>query len=477
MSYNKKIIHALIILTLLMLSLVAYLTWFQIFKAPALAVSDKNPRIIEAAKRIKRGTIYSADGEKLAYSEFEESDGSESKKDRSTVQIRHYPYENIYCHVIGYCNDKFDKSKLEKSFNPYLSGTGISNKVFDLRQLITGEEYKEGADITLTIDHDFQEKAYSLLGDRNGSIVALNPKTGATLALVSKPDFDPSTYNLTESKWAELSSRSDSVFVARATSGLYEPGSVFKTITASAAIENGIADKTFVDNGSVTIHGHTFHNSNEKGPGNTDIKEAFARSSNVVFLSLADELGYDKMLSAAHKFMIGKDINYDFPTADTSCLKDSERTNVAAVGIGQGDTQVTPLNMALVAAAIANDGVMMRPYLVESADLSDGRNVYYNEPEVLSNAVSKSTAERIKDLMIGCVNSGTGTSAAISGIKVAGKTGTAENTGASHAWFIAFAPAEDPEIAVCVMVENAGTSGGATCGPIVRGLISYYLNR
>ena len=485
MSYNKKIIHSLIVLALLMLSLIIYLTWFQIAKAPAFAVSDSNPRIVEAAKRIKRGNIYSADGVKLAYSEFKEAekkdaaeDGETKEKDgqKETVQVRHYPYENIYCHVIGYCNDRYGKSMLESTFNPYLSGTGLPESI-DLLKLVSGEGTEEGADLTLTIDHELQKKAYEYLGDKRGAVVALDPKTGATLALVSKPDFDPSTYNLTESIWAELSTREDSVFVARATNGRYEPGSVFKTITASAAIENGIADKTFEDNGSVVINGHTFSNSNGKGPGRTDLKEAFARSSNVVFLSIADELGYDKMASMTKAFMIGQKIDYDLPLADSSCLKDHEQTNVAAVGIGQGDVQVTPLNMALVAATIANGGTMMQPYIVESADLPDGTNLYYHEPEALSRSVSETTAERIKDLMIGCVNSGTGTPAAISGIKVAGKTGTAENTKASHAWFIAFAPAEDPEIAVCVMVENAGTSGGATCGPIVRSLISYYLNR
>ena len=484
MSYNKKIIHALIILSLLMLSLVMYLTWFQIVRAPELAVSETNPRIIEAARRIKRGSIYSADGKKLAYSEFVGSKKAKEDKDEKNDdeaylnQVRHYPYENLYCHVIGYCNENYDKSKLEKSFNPYLSGTGISNKLFDLKQLFTGEEDKEGADLTLTIDHELQQKAYDLLGNRNGAIVALNPKTGATLALVSKPDFNPSTDYLADKvNWGNLSARTDHVFMARATNDLYPSGSVFKTITASAAIENGIGDEIIEDNGSVTINGHTFYNSNSKGPGKTDLKEAFARSSNVVFLTLSDKLGYSKMLSATESFMIGKTIKYDFPIADSSCLKDKEQTNVAAVGIGQGDVQVTPLNMALVAAAIANRGTMMQPYLVESADLPDGHNIYLHNEKILSESVSKSTADKIKDLMIECVKSGTGQPAQISGITVAGKTGTAENTGASHAWFIAFAPAEDPEIAVCVMVENAGTSGGTTCGPIVKSLISYYLNR
>ena len=464
MSYNKKIIHALIVLAALMLSLVIYLTWFQVFKAPALAASGQNPRTVLAEENIKRGSIYSSDGERLAYSEFS---GDE--------QIRRYPYENLYSHVIGYNNRTYGRSMLENSFNSYILGTGFSNKLYNLKQVMT-KENKEGANLTLTIDHSLQKKAYELLGKRNGAIVAINPKTGATLALVSKPDYNPSGDSLKQN-WANLSTGKESVFLSRATRGLYAPGSVFKTITAAAAVENGIADKAFSDTGSVIIDSHEFKNYGGKANGTIDIKKAFARSSNVVFVSLANELGYSKMKSAAEKFLIGKNIPYDIPLESSSCLKSNAKTNVAAVGMGQGDTLVTPLNMALVASAIANGGTIMQPYLVESADLSNGYNLYKHNPSAISTAVSKETAERVKEMMLSCVSSGTGTAAAVSGIKVAGKTGTAENTGEDHAWFIAFAPADDPEIAVCVMVENAASTGGAVCGPIVSRLISQWCQK
>ena len=175
--------------------------------------------------------------------------------------------------------------------------------------------------------------------------------------------------------------------------------------------------------------------------------------------------------------MIGEKINYDVPLQTGQILKDNKKTNVAAVGMGQGDLLVTPMNMALVASAIANDGQMMAPYLVESADLSNGYNVYAHKSEVLSQATDKETAEKVKKMMEKCVESGTGTSASVSGVKVAGKTGTAENTGDDHAWFIAFAPADDPQIAVCVMMENAAKTGGQACGPVVRGLISEWCKR
>lgn len=464
MSYNKKIIHALIVLALLMLSLVVYLTWFQVFKAPALASSGQNPRTVLAEESIKRGSIYSSDGERLAYSEYS---GDE--------QIRRYPYENLYSHVIGYNNRTYGRSMLENSFNSYIMGTGFSNKLYNLKQLIT-KENKEGANLTLTIDHSLQQKAYELLGNRNGAVVALNPKTGATLALVSKPDYNPTNESLKQN-WDSLSSSKQSVFLPRATRGLYAPGSVFKTITAAAAVENGIADRSFNDTGSFVVDSHEFKNYGGKANGTIDIKTAFARSSNVVFVSLANELGFSKMKAATEKFMIGQNIPYDIPLEGSSCLKSNAKTNVAAVGMGQGDTLVTPLNMALVASAIANKGTMMQPYLVESADLSNGYNIYKHNASAMSNAVSEEAADRVKDMMLTCVSSGTGTTAAVSGIKVAGKTGTAENTGEDHAWFIAFAPADDPEIAICVMVENAANTGGTVCGPIVSRLISYWCKR
>ena len=464
MSSNKKIIHVLMILMALFLSLMVYLTYFQLFKAPKLAESGQNPRTALKEQSIKRGDIVSADGEKLAYSEF---DG-----DR---QIRNYPYGSLYSHVIGYSSQTYGKSMLENSYNGYIMGTGFSNQIFNLKQYISGEK-KEGANLTLTIDHKLQKKAAELMNGKNGAVVAINPKTGATLALLSNPSYDTNEKSLKEN-WAKLAESEDSVFLARATSGLYAPGSVFKTVTAASAVENRLDDMKFEDNGSVYVDSHEFKNYGGKKHGNIDIYQGFAVSSNVVFVTLADKLGYSKLSATAKNFMIGEKINYDVPLQTGQILKDNKKTNVAAVGMGQGDLLVTPMNMALVASAIANDGQMTAPYLVESADLSNGYNVYAHKSEVLSQATDKETAEKVKKMMEKCVESGTGTSASVSGVKVAGKTGTAENTGDDHAWFIAFAPADDPQIAVCVMMENAAKTGGQACGPVVRGLISEWCKR
>jgi len=458
MSSNKKIIHAFVVISLLFLSLVAYLTYFQVFKAPKLASDASNPRTVIEEQKVRRGDIISSDGEVLAYSEMSEGG-----------QKRVYPFNNMYCHVVGYNSNRFGRTMLENNFNDYIMGKNLSSGIFNFKQALTGEK-QQGATLVLTIDHELQSLAYNLLGNRKGSVVALNPQTGATLALVSKPDYNPNEDKLIEN-WDTLLQSEDSVFLPRATRGLYAPGSSYKIITAAAAVENSLDGEMFEDNGSVTIGGFEFVNYDGKSLGEIDIDTAFAKSSNVVFTLLADEIGRGKLKNISNRFMIGEKIEYDLPLEKSSGFASTEKTNTAAAGMGQGDLLVTPMNMALAGCAIANDGIIMKPYIVENATVASGNSIYKHKKEKLSQAVDKKTAARVGEMMIECVKSGTGTFAAVNGITVAGKTGTAENAGADHAWFVAYAPAENPEFAVCVMVENAGNTGGAVCGPIVRSLI------
>jgi len=463
MSYNRKIIHALMILTILFLSLVGYLTYFQVARAPELAASGKNPRTIIKELKIQRGDIISSDGETLAYSEM----GDES-------QIRVYPYENLYCHVIGYNNSTYGRAMLEDTFNSYIMGEPGKKDFLSIGQFMA-ERNNRGADLHLTIDHSLQKKAYDLLGDRKGSIVALDPKTGATLALVSKPDFDPNIRVLKES-WSELNEDADSPLLARATSGLYPPGSSFKIITASAAVEEGHADRVFMDNGSVKINGIDIKNYGGSALGSINMKTAFAKSSNAVFSSIAVEMGRKKMQDIAERFCITRDWSYDIPVNCGTGFEINDDINTATGGMGQGDVLVTPMNMALAGCAVANGGKIMKPYLVQSADLITGENVFTHHDSVMAEALHEETAMRVSEMMVECVRRGTGSGVSVRGYQVAGKTGTAENSGEDHAWFVAYAPAEDPQIVVCAMVENAGGTGGVVCGPIVQGVLSHWLN-
>lgn len=464
MSSNRKIIHALMIITILFLSLVGYLTYFQVVRAPKLAASGQNPRTIIREQKVQRGDIYSSDGEVLAYSEMGED-----------YQLRVYPYNNLYSHVIGYNNSTYGRVMIEDTFNAYIMGQIGTSDFFNLSQMLS-DNNKRGADLLLTIDHKLQKKAYDLLGDRRGSIIAIEPKTGATLALVSKPDFNPNVENLKEN-WEKLLEMENSPFLPRATKGLYPPGSSFKIITAAAAVEEGRAEESFSDNGTIVINGTEFKNYGGSVLGNINMDTAFARSSNTVFANLSAEVGRGKMRDVAERFMITGNIPYDIEVSQGSGLNVPDKVNTAACGMGQGDMLVTPMNMALAGCAVANGGVIMRPYIVESADLASGENIYTFKEKVLAETMSEETANRVSKMMIECVRRGTGTGAQIGGVEIAGKTGTAENSGEDHAWFVAYAPADDPQIVVCAMVENAGDTGGSVCAPMVRGIINQWITR
>lgn len=456
MTYNKKMVHVLVLMLVLFSGMVLYFSYFQIFKSPALAGGGTNPRTYVREQSIKRGSILDRTGEVLAESEMTENG-----------QVRKYPYNRLYSQLIGYSHSRYGRFLLEDRFNRYLLGGSTED---DILGSLLGTDTSEGADITLTVEHDLQMRASELLGDRKGAVVALDPGSGEVLCMVSKPWFNPNT--LSEDYGAL--SETDGMFFPRATSWNYVPGSVFKIITAAAAVENGMESYSYEDTGSFWVDGHEIHNYNEKVYGALDMDTAFSKSSNTYFASLATELGADKLQKTAKAFGFGKEIPFDIPLRKSETLTEETQTMVAAVGYGQGDTVTTPLHMALVAATIANDGIMMEPYVVKKA-VQDGKVLYNKESKIYARAVTATTAQRVGKMMEICVESGTGTGAQISGIRVAAKTGTAEvGNGKDHAWFVAYAPAENPKIALSIVLENAGTTGSA-CAPMAKNLIEAYL--
>lgn len=466
MTFNKKILHLLVVLSILFLSLCAYLTYFQIFRSSAVISSSYNRRLWEQEDSVLRGSIQDRNGTILASSHREGED---------EAQVREYPYKNLYAHVIGYNSRTYGKSRLELQLNDYLSGSAKLGEVMNIKETLTGGT-KKGADVRLTIDHKLQTLASEGMGNRKGAVVALDPRTGEVLALVSKPDFDPSDAALSD-RWEELSEGEDSPFLTRATGGLYNPGSTFKTVIATAAVEKGLGNVTYDDQGAVVIDGKTFKNSHDKSYGEINLSRALAVSSNVVFSQLAVRLGEDTVRDIVKRFGIGKEIPFDLAVEDSRFPYSSMgETDLAAVGIGQGKLQLTPMNMALIASAIANDGVMMKPYLVDRITAANGLSMRNATPSVLSTVCSPSVADAVTDMMEECVSSGTGTGAQVRGVSVAGKTGTAQNeTDQDHAWFICFAPAENPVIAIAIVLEYDGTGGGTTAAPIARKMMEYYL--
>lgn len=462
MMTNKRVTKVLILLSFMYLSLIGYLTYVELFQREMLSEHTSNQRNYASEDMARRGSITDINGIVLA---------------ESVNSVRNYPYKGMYAHVIGYNSLQYQRSNIEKTYNDLLLAENKITKIL-------GSSKKEyGHNLVLTIDHSIQEYAYERFGDNKGCIIAINPKTGAIIAMVSKPDFDPNEESLKEN-WNTLVEDENYPFLARATSGLYAPGSTFKMLTALAAVENSYEDLTFEDNGKVIIGGKEFENQKGKSYGVIGINKGFAESSNVVFGTLGDKLGGRKLINVATRFGFNDIFEFDleykssiFPTE----VKDDAQE--AALAIGQGDMLATPLQMAMVTCGIANDGVVMKPYLVDRVVSQESKIIEKYEPIVLYNAADFSDTTKVVEMMVETVRSGTGENAKISGIAVAGKTGTAENektdlySNAQHTWFVSFAPAYDPEIAVVVMMEYSGGSGGGDCAPVARDIIKKYLKK
>lgn len=460
MNINKRIIHLLIVVCVMFLSLITYLLYINMFKSEELATNPYNMRQWEKELDVKRGNIYDRNGTLLAESVMDEQNG---------VHIRRYPYRNLYSHIIGYTSSVYGKTQLEKKYDrQLLAKDGIS---------LSFEPIKKGYDLRLTLDHELQSYAHEQLSGKSGAIVALDPHTGEMLACVSYPDFDP-TSEVLESEWTNIVEQENSPLLARATQGLYPPGSTYKIVTAAAAYENDLESEEFNDTGKFEEKGITVENYGKKAHGKIDLPRAFAVSSNFVFCTLGYEMGPDVMLEISERFGINKpltdfDIETSTSTIDGRNLTDAD---AALIAMGQGRLLATPLQMALITSAVANDGVMMRPYLVSKVTSSSGVAVETHYPQTLYRPIEAGCANYVQGLMEEVVESGSGTSAQISGIKVAGKTGTSENEKEKdHAWFVGYAPADDPQIAVAVILENDGSSGGTAAAPIARNVIKKYL--
>lgn len=459
MNPNKKIIRVLVVVCVMFLSLVTYLLYFNMFEAEEVATNPYNKRQWEDEKFVKRGTIYDRDGVVLAETEVS---GDE--------RIRKYPQGRLYSHVIGYCSKVYGKSQLEMKYDKELLGQG------DIA--ISFNELRSGYDLTLTIDNDLQQYAYDQLNGREGAVVALEPATGKVLAMVSYPDFDPSAESL-EKNWNAIVEREDSPLLARATQGLYPPGSTYKIATAAAAYETGRITETFQDNGKFERDGLSVDNYGQAAYGEIDLKRAFEVSSNYAFCTLGYEMGPEKVLEEAERFGVGKEFGFDIPVEKSEIqYKKMTAQDAALVSIGQGQLLMTPLHVAMMGAAVANGGKMMQPYLVDTISTASGLTLSETKPAVLYDVMDAGCAEYLDTLMQGVVANGTGKSCQISGITVAGKTGTAENeTDQDHAWFVGYAPAENPQIAVAVLLEYDGGAGGTNAGPIARNVIRKYLQK
>ncbi len=466
---NSRILHIFIVISVLFIGLIVYMSYFELYGKESIMANNYNRRLKAYESGIIRGQILDRNGEVLA-----------STKVKEGITSRNYPYKNLYAHVIGYNSDIYGKTLLEAQYNDTLLGINALGLFGNIVSLFTGED-KTGNNINLTIDHQLQARARELMGDNRGSIVAINPKTGEILAMVSTPDYNPNESSL-EKNWDKISTDESSPLLPRAVLGLYPPGSTFKVVTAISALEEGLSDFMIEDNGSVIIDGKTFSNAGNKAYGELDMTSAMAFSSNVYFTELSEVLKSKALIKTAEKAGINKKFNFDLPLKKSSMSNTiTSKTEFAATVIGQGKLLVTPLQMALICSGIANDGVIMKPYLVKSVTDKNNNTLTKTISKKLYKITDAKTASIVKDMMIQVVKKGTGQNAAISNVEVAGKTGTAQNEksnqgeGYDHAWFIGFAPAEDPEIAIAVIVEYQSKDGGQIAAPIARKIMSLWL--
>lgn len=459
-NISRNIRRAAFCFLVLFLLLFAYISYLQVWEADFLAGHALNYRNAEIAKQIPRGQILDRHGVKLSYSQ---------KEDKQYSRI--YPYSEIFAHVIGYDSNKYGRAGLESAFNFEL--TGLNSPEYRLGPAARLWQPKAGNTIMVTLDATVQQEAYRALGRYKGAVVVIAPKTGEILALVSKPSFEP---NLIDENWTKISARDDSPLLNRAIQGLYPPGSILKAMVAETALAENAASlkSTFVCEGSLTIgRDYTLPEVNRKAHGKLDLEEALAVSCNVTFGKLAIELGRSKLEKMFVRYGFQKPLSSEFQETGSQLPNFAKLTEgeLAQIGIGQGPLLTTPIRMAMLAASFANKGTIARPYMVSKVISPDGSVIKQYLPETWLNPAQPALSSAIGKMMETVVREGTGTAAGIKGIRVAGKTGTAENAhGQPHAWFIGFAPADDPEIAIAVIVENAG-GGGAIAAPIARQVI------
>ena len=429
-----------------------------------ISSSAYNPRINYVDNSVKRGNIRDSNGDILAES-IENADVSYTRNNNRSLMA---------AHITGYSSK--GKTGVEAAENFELQK--VHNEVLQRINSILKKEPIQGNDVVLTVDMDIQSIAGNILGNKKGAIVVMEPSTGRILALQAYPDFDPNTV---AQNWEFLKDDEDSSLVNRATQGLYPPGSTFKVITALAALQyyNDWKDFTYECTGEAVFENKVIHCYNNRVHGTVDMKKAIATSCNCYFAELGKRVGAENIRKKAEDFYFNE--NYPFvlahSTSQVALQKKSEENEIVETAIGQGKTLATPLHMAMIASAIANDGIMMKPYIVDHIQYYNGDISKTTVPEKLKQIISVEEADIITDMMISCVAEGTGTAAQIYGVDVAGKTGTAENaTGSDHSWFIGFAPANDPKIAVAVMIENANQGGSATpiAGKVLQAALQKY---
>lgn len=445
----------------LFLVLIGYIIHFVVKDSQSVITDSHNLRLHELEKHVVRGKIISANGKVLAQTV---NDGEN--------EVRDYPYGRMFAHVVGF-NAK-GKSGLESKCNFDLLKSN-ANLLSQIESNLKGQK-SMGDNVYTTLDTSVQKAAYNALSGEKGAVVAMDPETGKVIAMVSKPDFRPA---LVKENWEELNTDSDALLINRATQGLYPPGSTFKVITALEYMRENKDYKNFsyhctgytkINNVKIRCYGGTAH-------GTVNLEQAVEKSCNTAFVHMASKLNKGKLASLAEDMMYNSKIPINLAAVSSRFSFDgsSKDSQVPQIAIGQGTTLITPLQNAAVMSAIANDGVMMEPYLVDKVKNVDGGIIKETKAKEMSSPLSAKECKTLKKMLRKVVTSGTGTAAYSSRYKIYGKTGSAEYNSDkdSHAWFIGCAEHNGKKIVVSIIVEGGG-SGGSVAAPIAKDVFDAY---
>ncbi|AQP48151.1 cell division protein FtsI [Tessaracoccus aquimaris] len=470
---NGPIRKVTIFVSLLLAALLVNMTWISVARTESLNDDSRNRRVRDAEFSRNRGAIL-VGNEAIAES---------VPRTGRFPYVRTYPKPELWSSVTGWYSYNYARSGLEASFNQELAGTSSEQSIGRVVDLLTGRQ-SSGANIQTTLNADAQAAAVKALGDKRGAVVAMDYTTGEILALVSTPTYDPNrlaTVDLSEAQtaWNELLNAADEPLKGRATREVYPPGSTFKLVTAAAALEDGMVPDTMVDApDSLRLPNSTrsMGNSTNCGGDRITIEQALKTSCNTAFGNLGLDLGGDKLRKQAEAFGFNQDPTIDVAAAKSRFPTELDEAQTALTAIGQYDVAASPLQIVQVAAAIANDGVMMKPYLVSSVTNRDLTVLSSTTPQRQGQPLSASSAKLLQQMMVTVVEDGTGSPARISGLTIGGKTGTAQTAPdrPPYAWFVGYA--EDPSVAVVAFVENADVarddiSGGKLAAPIFRAVV------
>lgn len=442
--------------------------WFSNSYNSRVRLDSWQPKIIPGDILDRNGNVLATTKERI-------------DKNPETGEEQNYYYRS-YCngskkaksiaHVVGFHDSKLGRSGVEAFHIRYLMG--YNNSFFERIYQKALLPQERGNDIVLTIDFELQQYIDDVMGQYKGSVVVMDADSGEILAMVSHPTYNP---NQLDGKL-----EGDALY-NRATEGLYPPGSVFKIVTAVSALDNleGVMEREFQCNGSIDIDGETIPCFNREKHGNINLNEAMIHSCNTIFAGLGVELGRDNLIKTAESFGFNQDFLFRDLKVSTSKISLKSKESNGKLGwtsIGQGDVLVTPLHMAMISAAIANNGVMMEPRLLKQVIGRDDKILEDFEPRFFKRITSSENAKIIQNMLKAVVEEGTGKNANIGGISIAGKTGTAEKqdengSWKNNAWFVGFAPADEPRLSIAVVLENMpeGQTGGVAAAPLAAKII------